>query len=210
MDKGLTIERTQVDPDVKVDRGAVKKFETRVSPLQFAAAKGYADITEILIGWGANVNLSGTHETDLHFLIKYLEFGLPPLLLAAKGLANDPIELNLPIKVVPSEVDSDYSRTCHLLISAGAQVSVSAEEPLLFYFLAYPSLLQFAVQVLSILGKEQGLRSLTSANEDHWMKPAASDVSRVWRYCSVVGVYPIRRLITPFNTARITLIYCPF
>jgi len=159
VDKGLSIERTQVDPDGKVDRGAVKKFETRVSPLQFAASKGYADITEVLIGWGATVNLSGTHETDLHFLLKYLEFGLSPLLLAAKGLAQDPIELNLPIQVVPIPIDSDFPRTCELLISAGAQMDVSAEDPLLFYFLSHPSLLRHAVQVLSISGKEQGQRS---------------------------------------------------
>lgn len=158
-EKGLIIERTEVDIDARMDRGALKKFQTNVSPLHFAAAKGYADIIEVLIGWGANVNLSGTHATDLDYMIKYQEFGMPPLLLAAKGLINDPIELELPLTVVPTPLLTiDFTRSCKLLIASGAQLNISAEEPLIFYLLQPASLLKFTVQVIAISGLELGQR----------------------------------------------------
>ena len=154
-DRGLCLERTQVDTDEKIDTGGVKKFETRVSPLQLAAAKGMAVITELLVKAGANVNMAGTKKTDLTYLIKYLELGLPPVLLAAKGLVDDPIELELPIKIVPVEYKKDFPGTLQVLIRANATLQVSAEEPLMFYCLKYPELLNLVIEVMSISGTEE-------------------------------------------------------
>lgn len=147
-DKGLGLERTQVDNELKLDRGAVKKFETRVSPLQFAAAKGFPDIAELLLSAGANPNIGGTCRTDLNYMIKYLERGMPPVLLAAKGLVEDPIELEPPIQVISIERKRDFQGVVEVLLKGGAEATVAAEESLLFYLLKHPSLLETAIKVL--------------------------------------------------------------
>lgn len=147
-DKGLILERTHVDEEQKLDRGAIKKYETRVSPLQFAAAKGFPDIAELLLSAGANPNIGGTSRTDLNYLIKYLERGLPPILLAAKGLVDDPIELEPPIQVIPVERKRDFQGVVEVLLREGADPTVAAEESLLFSLLKYPNLLEVAIKVL--------------------------------------------------------------